>query len=315
MLSTKLIEVSEMVTSKLRNSSDLFVGVTAWNSEVLLPLCLDSLRKTAPDAEIHVFDNMSVDATPDITAKFGAKLTRGRLGQADALNRLVGLSKSPYTLLIHADVVFVADDWFSTVLQAISSSDALVSPEDIGCGPFTRTWGKDMPESSFLFFVTERIKQHRIRRRVRTFGIPHFRNEIDFYDEHITYGLPRRFMDAGLTWKPMQVHLSRRMEEPIYVPDFTPGYWTPELGHLRYGLGNFYSLGGRPTHYHNWYDRRLSETQSFERHATSEVDGGGVPLAFLKAALDNLIGDYYSGGLLVPVIEHSAPTANQEAAR
>ena len=286
----------------MKLSSDLFVGITSWNSEALLPLCLDSLRKSAPDAQVHVFDNGSVDASAKIAADFGATVTVGNLGQAEALNLLAKRSTRRFTLLIHADVIFASQDWLDAVAAQATDRIALIAPEDIGCGEYTRTWGKGMPESSFLFFVTEHLNRHRARCRAGRFGLPSLRREIDLYGEHITYNLPRRIQEAGLEWTAMRVHLSERMPEPFYTPDFVPGYWTPELGHLRYGLGNFYSIDGHVTHYHNWYDRRLSISQTSDSRATSEVDGGGVPIAFLKAACDNLISDYNAGSLHVPKV-------------
>lgn len=286
----------------MKLSSNLFVGITSWNSEALLPLCLDSLRKSVPDAQIHVFDNGSVDASVKIATDFGATVTIGNLGQAQALNFLARASSRRYTLLIHSDVVFASSIWLDVVAAEAAEQVALIAPEDIGCGQYTRTWGKGMPESSFLFFITKHLNRHRIRPRAGRFGLPSLQRDIDLYGEHITYNLPRRIHDAGLVWKAMEVHLSERMPEPFYTPDFVPGYWTPELGHLRYGLGNFYSINGHVTHYHNWYDRRLSTTQTSDSRATSEVDGGGVPLAFLKAACDNLISDYNAGSLRIPRI-------------
>lgn len=52
------------------SSSQLFVGITTWNSELLLPICLDSLRKTAVDAEVVVLDNFSLDRSQEIARSF-----------------------------------------------------------------------------------------------------------------------------------------------------------------------------------------------------------------------------------------------------
>jgi len=60
------------------DSSRLFVGVTTWNSELLLPFCLDSLRRTAPNAEVVILDNMSVDKTQKIAHGFGARVVAKR---------------------------------------------------------------------------------------------------------------------------------------------------------------------------------------------------------------------------------------------
>lgn len=286
----------------MSDSSQLFVGVTTWNSELLLPLCLDSLLRTAPDAEVVVLDNMSVDNTTQIAHGFGARVVVKRCGQADALNELVDLSLKPYTLLIHADVVFMSPHWLGLVLSKLKNEIALVSPEDIGCGPYTRPWGKEMPESSFMCFVTEHLKRMRERRWYRRFRIPYYRNRFDFYGDHVTYNIPEKLARAGLRWLPMSVHVSNRLEQPHYAPDFElPNWhWHPELGHLQYGLGNFYSLDGVVTHYHNWYDRRVDETKLDDPQATLEMNGEGLPVAFLKSYTTNFIKDYWNGELAIP---------------
>lgn len=291
-------------------SSKLFVGITTWNSELLLPLCLDSVRRTAPDAEVVVLDNESTDSTLEIARRFGARVVSKRCGQADALNTLAGMSSRPYTALIHADVVFLSPRWVETVLARLEGNVALVSPEDIGCGPYTRPWGKDMPESSFMCFATARMKQLKHRRWLRRFRIPYYRKQVDFYGDHITYNLPQRISEAGLGWVPMTVHVSEELSEPYYVPDFALQHWRPEFGQLRYGLGNFYSLDGVVTHYHNWYDRRVDKTKQYDPHETLEINGGGVPVAFLKAYTENFMDDYAKGTVVLPALPNTtgAPT-------
>jgi glycosyltransferase involved in cell wall biosynthesis len=283
-------------------SSQVFVGITTWNSEVLLPLCLDSLRRTAPEAEIVVLDNESTDGTQAIAREAGARVVAKRCGQADALNALAAMSGRPHTVLVHSDVVFMSPDWVRTVLARCTGNVALVAPEDIGCGPYTRPWGKNMPESSFMCFATRHFERIRVRRWYRRFRVPHFRRLVDFYGDHITYNLPRRLAEAGLAWVPMSVHVSEYLDDPFFVPTFALKHWMPEMGHLRYGLGNFYSLDGVVTHYHNWYDRRVDLTKQFEPQETLEVDGGGVPVAYLKAYTDNFMTDYRLGKVNVPAV-------------
>lgn len=130
------------MTTELSVAKELFIGITTWNSELLLPLCLDSLAQTAPDSEIVVLDNMSVDDTRKIANEREVRVVTKRCGQADALNELVRLSDRPYTLLIHADVIMIPPNWIDIVLSRLKNDIALVSPEDIGCGPYTRPWVK-----------------------------------------------------------------------------------------------------------------------------------------------------------------------------
>lgn len=289
-------------------SSRLFIGITAWNSEQLLPLCLDSVRCTAPDAEVIVLDNKSTDATQDIARRFGARVVSRLCGQADALNALTAASGRPYTTLIHADVVFMSPRWVEMVVARLSGDIALVSPEDIGCGPYTRPWGKGMPESSFMCFDTSRLDKLKVRRWFRRWRIPYCRKDVDFYGDHITYNLPQRLAEAGLGWVPMAVHVSEHLTEPYYVPDFPLQHWLPQLGHLRYGLGNFYSLDSVVTHYHNWYDRRIDKTKRFDPRETLEINGGGVPVAFLKAYTENFMRDYSQGSVVLPDLSQTAGT-------
>lgn len=284
------------------DSSQLFVGVTTWNSELLLPLCLDSLRRTARNAEVVILDNMSVDKTQQIAHGYGVRVVTKRCGQADALNELVRMSNRPFTLLIHADVIMMSPHWVELVLSKLKNEIALVSPEDIGCGPYTRPWGKDKPESSFMCFVTEHLKAMRERRWYRRFRIPYYQKQFDFYGDHITYNIPCKLTRAGLNWLRMAVHVSNRLEQPHYVPDFElPNWhWSPELGYLQYGLGNCYSLDGVLTHYHNWYDRRVVRIGQNDPIATLEVNGHGLPVAYLKSYTTNFINDYLRGSVAIP---------------
>jgi hypothetical protein len=130
--------------------------------------------------------------------------------------------------------------------------------------------------------------------------VPYYRKGVDFYGDHITYNLPRRLAGAGLAWVPMSVHVSEHLKDPFFVPDFPLQHWSPELGYLRYGLGNFYSLDGVITHYHNWYDRRIDRTKQFDPQETLEMNGGGVPVAYLKAYTDNFMADYQHGNVTIP---------------
>ena len=284
----------------MSESSQLFVGITTWNSGLLLPLCLDSLKRTAPHADVVVLDNESTDETQTIARSSGARVVVKRCGQADALNMLAAMSDRPYTVLLHADVVFISSEWARTVIARFAGNVALVSPEDIGCGPYTRPWGKDMPESSFMCFATRHVERIKVRRWFRRFRVPYFRNAVDFYGDHVTYNLPGRLAKAGLAWVPMSVHVSEYLDHPYFVPRLPLTHWAPQMGHLRYGLGNFYSLDGVITHYHNWYDRRIDRTKRFDPEDTLEIDGGGVPVAYLKAYTDNFMADYREGKVSVP---------------
>ncbi len=286
----------------MSNSSELFVGITSWNSEQFLPACLSSLRANTRDVSVRVvvFDNTSNDRSVAIAREHGASVVIGQCSQADALNSLVTMSKSKYTLLIHADVVMLSNLWFQKCSESITSRCGLVSPEDIGCGPWTRPFGKNKPESSFMFFDTSALRSSRILRKRNVVGRFGWRTwMVDFYGEHVTHNLPERFAATGLTWRSMRVHTSEERVEPYYVPPFSPRVWTEELGRLRYGLGNFYSIDGVVTHYHNWYDR-CDRNVAWDSTATTGRDGAGFPRAFVRSYTERFLSDFSLSQVQLP---------------
>ena len=90
-----------------------------------------------------------------------------------------------------------------------------------------------------------------------------------------------------------------RLTEPVYRPPFTPEYWSEELGYLRYAMGNFYSLDGEITHYHNWFERALENVEEDSTQTLPE-QSGGLPLAFLARYTRNFMDDYERGTLQLP---------------
>lgn len=278
----------------------LFVGLTTWNSALFLDACLEGVRRTTRGAEVELFalDNGSTDATLEILARHGVPHEVGRSSQPDALNALLARSRSEHTLLLHPDTVLLADGWLELLRPLFDDPRlALVSPEDIGCGPWTRPWGKGMPESSFLLFHTARIRRAFHTRRVRRFRIPFWpRRVLDFYSPAVTHNLPARLAAAGLTWLPLRVLASRTVDPPPYAPAFAPPCWEPELGALEYGLGNFYAHGETITHYHNWFDRF---TRRVEPDST-EVSKDGLPLAYLWQSSQRFLADYRAGAVGLP---------------
>lgn len=284
-------------------SYELFIGVTTWNSELFIGNCLDSIYRTTPglDTRVAVFDNSSEDETQNIVRKYGAELVVGCMSQARAMNTLMERSAGKYTLLIHADVIFLSEDWFDLCRSKLSDRTVLVSPEDIGCGPYTRLFGKGMPESSFLFFETAGAKKCKIKRWYRRFRIPYYRREFDFYGEHVTHNIPDRLKSKDVSWYPMAVHVSMKREKPIYLPGFSVVHWRDSLGYLQYGLGNFYSIDGKITHYHNWYDR-MDKDFNMDSQETVQANGEGVPKAYVKAYTEAFLYDYKRGVLGLPNI-------------
>lgn len=278
----------------------LFIGIPTWNSEVFLPVCLSQIKKNTLGIpfKIVVLDNDSLDRTEEIARDYGCEFFVKKCGLPDALNRLLSLSSLEYTLLMHADTILLSEKWFELTSSRLRDNVALVSPQDIGCGPFTRPWGRGMPESSFLLFDTKKVKKARKVRWVRRFSMPFPQSIFDFYVEHVTHKLPRDLAEVGLTWGSMKVHTSRRLDHPIYTPPFNPCCWTEELRFLEYGLGNFYSLDGVITHYHNWYERVLRDVPDDSEVTADEQ--GGIPLAYISGRTRAFLSDLTNGSLNLP---------------
>jgi len=252
---------------------------------------------------VVLLDNVSTDRSAEVARVRGAEVVVRKCDHFQALNALLAMSRSRYTLLIHSDVILLHDDWLDLCAAEISSEVALVSPEDIGCGPYTRPWGKGMPESSFLFFDTRKAMSARMVFWRQRFKIKLPYRAFDFAGEHITYNVPTALAARGHTWRMMSVHTSSREPEPVYVPNFKPKYWGETLSHLRYGLGNFYSLRGHITHYHNWFDRVGLGSEAFDPASKETVPPeGGIPKAYLQICSRRFLNDLTSGALRVPEI-------------
>jgi len=280
---------------------DLFVGITTWNSELFLEHCLRSIHKTTAglNVRIGVVDNFSRDRSVEIAKEFGAEVRLENCSQAIALNRLLSMSSGRLTLLLHSDVVLLSPDWYSICDARLKNDIALVSPEDIGCGPLTRPYGRGMPESCFLLFDTDKARRTRslVWHRRRGIPWPVLRLKLDHY--YVTHDLPEVLSRRGYSWLPMRVHASPRESAPVYTPPFTPEYWSEDLSFLRYGMGNFYSLGGRITHYHNWFDRVPKDVPQDSRD-TTEGKGKGLPLAYLSLCTQRFIEDLKADRVVLP---------------
>lgn len=289
---------------------DLFVGITSWNSALFLPHCLDSLQRTTGGlrSRICVLDNGSNDASAELAAQRGAEVVVRRCTQPQALQQLVRRSSGRYTLLLHADVILLAPDWFERCTARLTGNTVLVSPEDIGCGPLTRPFGRGMPESSFLLFDTAGLRRARtlVWHRRHRLSPPLPRREFDFSGSHVTHNIPRRLAERGLGWQPMNVFVSNAEPEPLFTPDPDVSLWSEELGHLRYGLGNFYGLDGTITHYHNWYDRVITARAGEKPSGRREF-----PAAFINAYSQRFLADYQAGRVDLPrdLSSHREPVA------
>jgi hypothetical protein len=97
----------------------------------------------------------------------------------------------------------------------------------------------------------------------------------------------------------MRVHASPGEPAPVYTPPFTPEYWSEALGRLRYGMGNFYSLDGDITHYHNWFDR-VPKDVPLDSLETTDGAGKGLPSAYLSLTTRRFLEDLEAGRLVLP---------------
>lgn len=281
---------------------DLCIGITTWNSATFLPACLDGVRKTTDGlrVQLEVVDNLSRDGSAEIAVQYGAHVRRVGCGQSRALNMLLRASQAPYTLLMHSDVVLLSREWVQACTAKLSGTTALVSPEDVGCGPMTRPYGRGKPESSFLLFATSKIRRCLEWKLNKRYRIVWPQRELNLDASHVTHSLPDTLARHGYSWQYMKVHVSPDVSlGDVYVPDFIPEYWDERLGHLRYAMGNFYSLDGVVTHYHNWYDRVRKDVPANSR-ATTEGGGRGLPVAFLSAGTRRFLGDLAAGRLHLP---------------
>ena len=289
----------------MSRSKKLFIGITSFNSAVFLGSTPEAVqRNTDPDStRIVVLDNESTDRSRELALDYGVEVVNRSCTQPQALNHLLGLSRSEFTLLIHSDVILLSPQWLEVCERRMTGKVALISPEDIGCGPYTRPWGKNRPESSFLLFRTEMARAARSWYRVQRFKIRWPYRALNFFGDHVTHSLPEALAARGYTWVMMSVHTSKFEDNPIYQPKFKPKIWSDSLSFYRYGLGNFYSLDGHMTHYHNWFDRTVGESVQLDGESQQTFpEKDGLPLAYVKAYTEKFLSDYQNRTLIIPEV-------------
>ncbi|MGE0641502.1 MAG: glycosyltransferase [Thermoanaerobaculia bacterium] len=276
----------------------LFIGITSWNSESFIAHAIRAwARTTRVPHRIVVWDNKSGDSTPRMVIEAGAELVSRQSTQPEAINGLLRMASEEYVLLVHSDVIALSEDWFDVCAAELSRPDiALVSPEDIGCGPYSRPFGRGMPESSFLLFDRRRLRRLLDLRWARIGRLRAPRRVLDLDAPHLTHWLPDRLRQAGLGWSAMNVQPSDRSATHLYGPYSGGGVWSEELESLRYGLGNFYHLSGVVTHYHNWYDRVPKQSEDSER-PTGARD---FPPDYVRDYTRTFLHDLESGTLRIP---------------
>lgn len=279
---------------------DLFIGIATWNSGRFLEACLKQIAATSDGLryQVGIVDNGSTDSTVAIAKAHGCRVEVRQSYFPDALNTLVSWSRAPFTLFIHSDTILLNPNWFSLCTGRLTGTNALISPQDIGCGPFTRPWGVGMPESSFMLFRTQDLLSLRYYRWVRRYMIRLPQRVINFYHGHVTHFLPDELAQRGLTWVPMKVHTSRELPETLFTPPANAKCWSDELAHLEYGLGNFYSIDGEFTHYHNWYERLLDN-----EHSERQPDNAGIPLDYVGQRSRQFLENLSAGKVILPDVD------------
>ena len=140
--------------------------------------------------QIHVIDNDSTDRTVELATAAGAEVYVQKCSQAEALNLIVARSNAKCTLLIHSDIMMLEENWFAECQIELDAEVILLSPQDIGCGPYTRPFGIGMPESFFLFFDTEKSRKARITRWNRRIRFPYRKRVVDYFGPHVTHNIP-----------------------------------------------------------------------------------------------------------------------------
>ena len=285
-------------------ANSLFIGITTWNSGHFIGHCIDQIHaNTKGEYRVLVIDNGSTDNTEKLVRDRGAEFIALPKNQGDALNYLFTQSTADYTLLIHADTILLSENWFENCVEHFTPSTVLVSPQDIGCGPMTRDFGKNKPESSFMLFATARAKRlARWRVRRRRFRIPlEIKRDLPFYGDHITHDLPQVIANNGMTWHAMQVHTSAVLPKPWYQLTHRTKHWDERMASLDYGLGNFYSIGGQVTHYHNWYERVQTHAELRSSQSTGR-NNEGFPTDFVRAYSERFLNDLTKAKINVPDI-------------
>ncbi|MBC7605025.1 MAG: hypothetical protein H7255_20505, partial [Ramlibacter sp.] len=118
---------------------------------------------------------------------------------------------------------------------------------------------------------------------------------MNFYSANVTHYLPGELQARELTWMPMKVHTSRHLAQPVYEPREDARCWVDELATLEYGLGNFYSVDGEITHYHNWYERQLDN-----EHVKRQPDKATIPLDYISQRSKQFLRDLSAGTVGLP---------------
>lgn len=289
----------------------LFIGITTFNSSFFLPTCLSSIKRCFEniiDYKVCIVDNESNDTSRQIALSFNCDVIKKRCIQADALNILIGRSSGECTLLLHSDVALLSKEIWPLLKNIMHSHDVLVSPEDIGLGNYDRIkMGAGMPESSFMLWKTKEALSLRSLRIYNNYTLKSFVGRLfrslpiyclDFYGPHITHHIPKLLKLNGFNWVKMKVHPSTKLPEPWFINTDANVKWVEnDWGYREYGFGNFYSIEGHITHYHNWFSREISDSVGHYK-----LDDCKVSVAYIKAYSERFKKDFEKDVVHLPVL-------------
>jgi len=150
-------------------SSLISVVVPAYNEEVFLPRCLDSLIQQDYTGlyEIIVVDNASTDKTADVASRYGVRVVfEGRKSPAWARQRGLLEAKGEIIAFVDADTI-VPRNWLSTMVRCLIIDHRIVSVT----GPHTYfDTGRFVRVASYVINVLSITVDHLFRRIARKGG-------------------------------------------------------------------------------------------------------------------------------------------------
>jgi hypothetical protein len=100
----------------------------------------------------------------------------------------------------------------------------------------------------------------------------------------------------------MQVHTSKHLDHAWYTPTAVTSDWQQKMAYLEYGLGNFYSVDGELTHYHNWYDRVRTHSGMKDSVSTGK-NNQGFPTEYVNAYSLKFLNDFKMKRVSIPLLD------------
>jgi len=230
--------------------------MVTFNSAAHLEECLGAIRATVPVHHLIVVDRFSSDGTPEIAARFGARVISEDSGVGDARSRAMEVADTELALFVDGDVVIRRPDFFGIACAQLARprtaavvGSAVGHPFDyglpLGLTLFRLDWGRRagmsreaQGQETIAFRRAVRRRREKVRyvrdamehrgtfRRVRTW--PEWQGaQTRLVAGFSPYELTYSFLVILL------IHLnSRRLRNIAYTPvfwtKFLRGYFQPE---------------------------------------------------------------------------------------